>query len=81
MKIDDIIKATDCCFRINKQHAMLMPHCEECPYFHPRSTDCVETLVKDIKENLSLVPQLLFETNEQQTELNALRSSVKPESK
>lgn len=74
MKAKDIITAVDCCFRINKQHAMLSPHCEDCPYNDPSNKTCVESLVSDIKQNLFLVIELLDEVNEQRTELRYLRS-------
>ena len=64
MKAKDIITAVDCCFRINKQHAMLSPHCEDCPYNDPSNKTCVESLVSDIKQNLFLVIELLDEVNE-----------------
>ena len=81
MKVEKINEAIDCCFRLNKQHAMLAPKCEECPYYDPHSSECVENLVKDIKVNLLLIPQLLFETHEQYNEISTLRSQIKPEDK
>lgn len=74
MKINDTLTAIDCCFRVNKQHAMTSPHCENCPYYAPKAANCVEQLLKDVKFNLKLVQQLLDENAEQRTELRHLRS-------
>ena len=66
MKIEEIIKSIDYCFtNSNKQF------CEKCPY---ADAGCQMQLIKDIKRNLEIVPRLLYETHEQQTELRSLRA-------